>query len=60
MAQKQTYILAITEKINTIFSITHRKLTSGYEADVTVYECEDCDTCAHKAKCTKAKGNRKM
>jgi transposase len=25
-----------------------------------VYECESCDNCPHKAKCTKAKGNRKM
>jgi len=41
-------------------SIIHRKSVSGYEAEVTVYECESCDNCPHKAKCTKAKGNRKM
>jgi transposase len=41
-------------------SIISRKSASGYEAAVTVYECESCDNCPHKAKCTKAKGNRKM
>ncbi|AOR23575.1 IS1182 family transposase [Clostridium taeniosporum] len=42
------------------FSIIHRKFASGYEAEVTVYECESCDNCSYKAKCTKAKANRKM
>jgi len=37
-----------------------RKTRSGYEADVTVYECEDCDGCQYKSKCTKAKGNKKL
>jgi len=41
-------------------SIIHRKSASGYKSEVTVYECESCDNCAHKVKCTKAKGNRKM
>ena len=41
-------------------SIIHRKSASGYESEVTVYECESCDNCPHKSKCTKAKGNRKM
>lgn len=37
-----------------------RKSKSGYQASVTVYECEDCDACQYKAKCTKAKGNKKL
>lgn len=41
-------------------SIIHRKSTSGYKSEVTVYECENCDNCDLKVKCTKAKGNRKM
>lgn len=41
-------------------SIIHRKSASGYKSEVTVYECENCDNCNHKVKCTKAKGNRKM
>ncbi|URZ05456.1 IS1182 family transposase ISCpe5 [Clostridium felsineum] len=41
-------------------SILHRKSASGYESEVTVYECENCDNCTLKSKCTKAKKNRKM
>ena len=37
-----------------------RKSKSGYEARVTVYECENCDGCQYKTKCTKAKGNKKL
>jgi transposase len=37
-----------------------RKSTTGYESEVTVYECESCEGCPHKERCTKAKGNRKM
>ena len=33
---------------------------SGYEREVTHYECEDCDGCPFKKKCTRAKGNRKL
>jgi transposase len=39
---------------------TIRKSKSGYKASVTVYECEDCDSCQYKPKCTKAKGNKKL
>lgn len=37
-----------------------RKSKSGYKSEVTVYECESCDDCQYKLKCTKAAGNRKM
>lgn len=37
-----------------------KKSTSGYESEVTVYECESCEGCPYKEKCTKAKGNRQM
>lgn len=37
-----------------------RTSSSGYKANVTVYECEDCGNCTFKSKCTKAKGNKKM
>ena len=33
---------------------------SGFEREVTYYECECCDGCPHKKKCTRSKGNRKM
>ena len=37
-----------------------RKSKSGYEAEITVYECEDCSECQYKAKCTKSKGNKRL
>ena len=40
--------------------IKHQKSKSGYKAEVTVYECEGCEGCPHKEKCTKAKGNKKL
>lgn len=33
---------------------------SGYESEVTVYECENCTGCPYKEKCTKAKGNKRL
>jgi transposase, IS4 family len=41
-------------------AIKHKKSATGYQSEVTVYECEDCQDCPYKAKCTKAKGNRRM
>jgi transposase len=38
----------------------NRKSKTGYVSEVTVYECESCEACPHKEKCTKAKGNRRM
>src|SRR5690554_1803063 len=40
--------------------IIHKTSATGYVSEVTVYECENCGDCAHKIKCTRAKGNRKM
>ncbi len=40
--------------------IKKQKSKSGYESEVTVYECEGCRGCAYKEKCTKAKGNKKL
>ena len=37
-----------------------RKSKSGFESEITYYECESCEGCPHKKSCTKAKGNRKM
>lgn len=37
-----------------------QKSRSGYESEVTVYECEDCSGCPYKEKCTKAKGNKRL
>jgi len=40
--------------------ITHRTSKTGYRSEITIYECEDCSGCQLKARCTKAKGNRRM
>ena len=37
-----------------------QKTKSGYEREVTYYECDDCSQCQFKKKCTRAKGNRKL
>ena len=33
---------------------------SGYEREVTYYECYGCEGCPFKKKCTRSKGNRKL
>lgn len=47
------------KKLKVIYNMI-RKSKSGYQANVTVYECEDCHDCQYKTKCTKAKGNKKL
>ncbi|MBZ9632823.1 IS1182 family transposase [Clostridium sp. FP1] len=47
------------KKLKVLYN-TIRKSKSGYKASVTVYECEDCDSCQYKPKCTKAKGNKRL
>jgi transposase len=37
-----------------------RKSKSGFESEVTIYECESCRGCPHKKSCTRAKGNRTL
>lgn len=37
-----------------------RKSKSGFESEITYYECESCAGCPHKKSCTRSKGNRKM
>lgn len=40
--------------------IMNRSSATGYKAEVTIYECENCTGCPCKDKCTKAVGNRRM
>ena len=37
-----------------------QKTKSGYEREVTYYECDDCSQCPFKKRCTRAKWNRKL
>lgn len=39
------------KKLKPLF-IKKQKSKSGYESEVTVYECEDCTGCPHKERCT--------
>ena len=43
-----------------VVSTFNRKSKTGYVSEVTIYECESCEACPDKEKCTKAKGNRRM
>ena len=54
-----TYTCHAGKKLKPVF-IKKQKSKSGYEAEVTVYECEDCTGCPHKEKCTRAKGNKRL
>jgi Transposase and inactivated derivatives len=37
-----------------------RRSARGYEAEVTIYECDDCNNCPYKEKCTKSKYNKRI
>ncbi len=37
-----------------------QKTRSGFEREITYYECDDCSQCPYKKRCTRAKGNRKL
>lgn len=39
---------------------TTKKSKSGYLTNIKIYECENCNNCSVKSKCTKAKGNKKI
>lgn len=56
---KDEYTCHNGKKLTNIGKST-RKSVSGYKAEITLYECERCEGCPYKEKCTKAAGNRKM
>lgn len=37
-----------------------RKSKTGFESEITYYQCEGCEGCPHKKKCTRSKGNRSL
>jgi len=39
---------------------SNRTSRNGYCSEMTVYECESCEDCPHKALCTRAKGNKRL
>jgi transposase len=58
-AETDEYTCHYGKQLKPIY-VTKKKTGSGYASEVTVYECENCEGCPHKEKCTKAKGNRRM
>lgn len=57
--EKDTYTCHAGKKLSAQY-IKKQKSKSGYESQVTVYECEDCTGCPYKEKCTKSKGNKRL
>jgi transposase len=43
-----------------VVHIGKRKSKSGFESEITYYECESCNGCSYKKKCTRSKGNRTL
>lgn len=58
-AKKDEYTCQNSKKLKAVYTGI-RKSKTGFESEVTYYECESCEGCFHKKSCTRAKGNRKM
>lgn len=58
-AQKDEYTCPAGRKLGAVYT-GKRKSKSGFESEITYYECESCVDCELKKDCTRAKGNRKM
>ena len=58
-AEIDEYTCHNQKQLKSIYTF-NKKSATGYVSEVTVYECESCEDCKHKDKCTKAKGNRRM
>ena len=57
--EKDEYTCANGRRLVRIGS-SKQKSKTGYESEATIYECESCENCPFKEKCTKAKGNRRL
>jgi len=57
--EKDEYTCQNGKKLRVTY-IGKRKSASGFESEITHYECEGCAGCLHKSSCTRAKGNRKL
>ena len=56
---KDEYTCQNGKKLRPVY-IGKRTSKSGFESEVTYYECESCMDCPYKKDCTRAKGNRKL
>lgn len=58
-ADNDEYTCQNGKKLRVVYTGT-RKSKSGFESEITYYECESCEGCPYKKSCTRAKGNRKI
>ena len=58
-ADNDEYTCQNGKKLRAVYTGT-RKSKSGFESEITYYECEKCEGCPYKKSCTRAKGNRKI
>lgn len=58
-AGKDEYTCPNGKKLRAVYT-GKRTSKSGFESEITYYECESCEGCPHKKNCTRAKGSRKM
>lgn len=53
------YTCQAGKKLRVVY-VGKRKSKSGFENEITYYECENCEGCPLKKKCTRSKGNRML
>ena len=58
-SENDTYTCVMGKELRPIGK-SKRTSKSGYVSDLTRYECENCEGCPVKEKCTKSKGNRQI
>ena len=58
-AERDEYTCQADKKLKVTY-VGKQITKSGYEREVTYYECEGCEGCPFKKKCTRAKDNRKL
>jgi len=58
-AETDTYTCPNGNTFSYIYT-TKRRSASGFESEITVYECHGCNSCTKKSECTRAKENRKL
>ena len=57
--EKDEYTCQAGQKLRAKY-VGKRTSKSGFESEITYYECDDCSACPYKKSCTRAKGNRQI
>ena len=58
-AELDEYTCQAGKKLRAVY-VGKKKSKTGFEREVTYYECESCEGCQHKKKCTRSKDKRTM